>query len=93
MPEPFLGELKKVTTDKAGWRELKIDQPSKAHTSSAGTVKKSLLNLVHISDTHICDAQSPAPVADLEVFMGNLWVDMGSLMGRFLTTKNLRVNY
>ncbi len=68
MPEPFLGELKKVTTDKAGWRELKIDQPSKAHTSSAGTVKKSLLNLVHISDTHICDAQSPARVEYLDRF-------------------------
>ena len=66
--EPFLGDLKKVATENAGWRDLKIDQQSKPHISSNGTVKKSLLNLVHISDTHICDAQSPARVEYLDRF-------------------------
>ena len=33
------------------------------------------------------------PVSNLDVFMGNPWADMGSLMGSFLTTKNLRLNY
>jgi len=28
------------------------------------------------------------PVADLDVFMGNQWANMGSLMGRFLITNN-----
>ena len=31
------------------------------------------------------------PVADLDVFMGNRWADMGSYMGRFLTSNNFLV--
>ena len=31
-----------------------------------GPVKKSLINLIHITDTHICDAQSPARVEYLD---------------------------
>ena len=68
IPEPFKSNLKKVSTDKAGWRDLEIDQEIKSHTAPIGVVKKSLLNLIHISDTHICDAQSPARVEYLDRF-------------------------
>ena len=31
------------------------------------------------------------PVADLDVFMGNPWANMGSSMGNFLTTNNFSI--
>lgn len=56
---------KKVFND-LGWRELVEVAAPPATQLPAHQVKRSLLNLIHISDTHICDAQSPARVEYLD---------------------------
>lgn len=52
--------------DQLGWREANWAQAE--ITQSGQSASKSALRLVHISDTHICDAQSPARLAFTDRF-------------------------
>lgn len=49
-----------------GWRQLELAPRSEGRNSIPALVRKPLLSLIHISDTHICDAQSPARVEYLD---------------------------
>lgn len=60
--------FEKSSANENGWRDLVATNRTADRTSLKGGVAKSLLNLVHISDTHICDAQSPARVEYLDRF-------------------------
>ena len=57
-----------VTIAEQGWRQVSIGESVKYVGDTPSTVTKSLINIVHISDTHICDAQSPARVEYLDRF-------------------------
>lgn len=49
-----------------GWRQISFGPQEKHYGDSISSPSQSLINLVHISDTHICDAQSPARVEYLD---------------------------
>ena len=49
-----------------GWRDLLLDRDDKYFGEPPTGVARKIANLIHISDTHICDAQSPARVEFLD---------------------------
>lgn len=58
--------LLKLPATETGWRQLAPDAQSIQIPGLTHKVKVPLLNVIHISDTHICDAQSPARVEYLD---------------------------
>lgn len=58
----------KKAPNQFGWRDLNLLPEKSKPQLPTPQIKKSLLNLIHISDTHICDAQSPARVEYLDRF-------------------------
>jgi len=67
MSVPFFASvIAKGTANSHGWRHLLLDRVDNHLGQPLGAVKKSLINLIHITDTHICDAQSPARVEYLD---------------------------
>ncbi|NDE71557.1 MAG: TIGR03767 family metallophosphoesterase, partial [Actinobacteria bacterium] len=77
-----------------GWRELFQDSPQ-AHLGIPNSRDcRALLTLVHISDTHICDAQSPARVEFLDRFADPhhpLSQKIGGLVGTYRAQEILTV--
>ena len=51
-----------------GWRNLEMDLGEEILGNPPSSNAKSLLSLIHISDLHICDAQSPARIELLDRF-------------------------
>jgi metallophosphoesterase (TIGR03767 family) len=49
-----------------GWCDLLLDRDNKYFGEPPSGVTRVIANLIHISDTHICDAQSPARVEFLD---------------------------
>ncbi len=49
-----------------GWRDLLLDRDNKYVGEPPTGIVRVIANFVHISDTHICDAQSPARVEFLD---------------------------
>lgn len=45
-----------------GWRELSLIKELREVSVKSNEVYLSLLNIIHVSDTHLCDAQSPTRV-------------------------------
>ncbi len=67
MSSPFFASsITKGVANSHGWRHLLLDRADSHIGKPLGPVKKSLINLIHITDTHICDAQSPARVEYLD---------------------------
>lgn len=67
MISPFLGSsIRKSRPNELGWRNLLLDRPESYFGETPTNIARSLINLIHISDTHICDAQSPARVEYLD---------------------------
>lgn len=62
----FASSIMKGSANSHGWRHLLLDRVDNHLGQPLGAVKKSLINLIHITDTHICDAQSPARVEYLD---------------------------
>jgi len=62
----FASAIAKGVANSHGWRHLLLDRVDNHLGQPLGAVKKSLINLIHITDTHICDAQSPARVEYLD---------------------------
>lgn len=58
--------LVKSPAGELGWRDLSRRDNNRSAELPTPKVTRSLLNLIHISDTHICDAQSPARVEYLD---------------------------
>lgn len=52
--------------DEFGWRNLMLDRDDTYFGEPPSGVSRVITNLIHISDTHICDAQSPARVEFLD---------------------------
>jgi len=48
------------TANDKGWRNLELDEGETIEGVSPSPNAESILSLIHISDLHICDAQSPA---------------------------------
>ena len=49
-----------------GWRELSLIKELREVSVKSNEVYLSLLNIIHVSDTHLCDAQSPTRVEFLD---------------------------
>jgi metallophosphoesterase (TIGR03767 family) len=82
---PLNSAFYKLATGRSGWRDLDIREQETAHKGKVA-MRKSLLNIVHISDTHLCDAQSPARVEYLDRFADPhhpLAALIGSLIGTY----------
>jgi predicted MPP superfamily phosphohydrolase len=82
---PLNSAFYKLATGRSGWRDLNFREQETAHKGKVA-VRKSLLNIVHISDTHLCDAQSPARVEYLDRFADPhhpLAALIGSLIGTY----------
>lgn len=62
----FASSIMKGSANSHGWRHLLLDRVDNHLGQPLGAVKKSLINLIHFTDTHICDAQSPARVEYLD---------------------------
>ena len=63
---PTTSIFHKSHPNQLGWRQLESAPRSEGRNSISPLVRKPLLSLIHISDTHICDAQSPARVEYLD---------------------------
>ena len=78
--------IKKARPNDKGWRQLLRDRKESNVGEIPHDVKRILLNIVHISDTHICDAQSPARVECLDRFADPhhpLSASIGNLVGTY----------
>ncbi|NCV94764.1 MAG: TIGR03767 family metallophosphoesterase, partial [Burkholderiaceae bacterium] len=78
--------IKKARPNDKGWRQLLRDRKESNVGEIPHDVKRVLLNIVHISDTHICDAQSPARVECLDRFADPhhpLSASIGKLVGTY----------
>lgn len=64
----FINSIRKSRPNEFGWRQLILDRRDAYVGDVPTTVSQALINLIHISDTHICDAQSPARVEYLDRF-------------------------
>jgi metallophosphoesterase (TIGR03767 family) len=87
--------LQKLSAGILGWRHLAIDSNSTQIPQSKHKVKVSLFNVIHISDTHICDAQSPARVEYLDRFADPhhpAAAMVGSLIGTYRAQESLTVH-
>ena len=60
--------IQKLPAEEFGWRRLTVNTQSTQIPVHNYKVKVPLLSVIHISDTHICDAQSPARVEYLDRF-------------------------
>ena len=58
--------LVRGAANKLGWRDLEKSSGEAILGEKPSDSAKSILSLVHISDLHICDAQSPARVEILD---------------------------
>lgn len=58
----------KTRPDDLGWRQLTVDRIEPYAGEPPQGIARKITNLVHISDTHICDAQSTARVEYLDRF-------------------------
>jgi len=52
--------IARAVADEKGWRNLELSPGEEIGGRPPSTSARSILSLVHISDLHICDAQSPA---------------------------------
>lgn len=83
-----LNGLKIVTNrqNSLGWRSLTLDGADPYVGEAPAVIGESLINLVHLTDTHICDAQSPARVEFLDRYADPhhpLSDSIGSLVGTY----------
>lgn len=86
--------LQKLPPMASGWRHLAVNTQSTHLPELNQKVKVPLLSLVHISDTHICDAQSPARVEYLDRFADPhhpVAAMIGSLIGTYRAQEILTV--
>jgi metallophosphoesterase (TIGR03767 family) len=82
----FGATITKSRPNEKGWRHLLIDRREAYVGETPTHVSRSLINIVHISDTHICDAQSPARVEYLDRYADphhQLSSLIGSLVGTY----------
>jgi len=65
MTNAFYKQVSLSPADSKGWRQsaAKVVSASAAEGHRSGSALKRVLSVVHLSDTHICDAQSPARLA------------------------------
>ena len=63
---PIESTFHKSAPNRHGWRQLDLQSRQEGRNSITPLIRKPLLNVIHISDTHICDAQSPARVEYLD---------------------------
>ncbi|MFM1910295.1 MAG: hypothetical protein RLZZ545_993 [Actinomycetota bacterium] len=64
----FAQTLRKTEPGEGGWRRLQPSSDPVRLPVPTNKIRTPLINLIHISDTHICDAQSPARVEYLDRF-------------------------
>lgn len=57
-----------ISENSMGWRSLSLDVDDPYVGEVPAIIGEPLINLVHLTDTHICDAQSPARVEFLDRF-------------------------
>ena len=75
-----------------GWRALSLEAAEPYAGEAPGVIGESLLNLVHLTDTHICDAQSPARVEFLDRYADPhhpLAPVIGTLVGTYRAQESL----
>ena len=60
--------IRRGTANSKGWRDLEFGPGEVLQGTPPSSNAKSLLSLIHISDLHICDAQSPARLEVLDRF-------------------------
>ena len=63
-----IGRLAIGTANEKGWRPINVEVGEALAGDLPALDSKSILSLIHISDLHICDAQSPARVEILDRF-------------------------
>jgi len=88
-------KLRKLPAGDFGWRRLVADSKEIQIPGSTHQVKLPLFNVIHISDTHICDAQSPARVEYLDRFADPhhpASAIVGSLIGTYRAQEMLTVH-
>lgn len=69
-----------------GWRNLLLERQESYVGETPSSIRRSLINLIHISDTHLCDAQSPARVEYIDRFADPhhpLSKSLGALVGTY----------
>lgn len=93
MISPFLNSsLKKGRPNNLGWRQITLDGSENYEGATPTAVGTSLINIIHISDTHICDAQSPARVEYLDRYADPhhpISADLASLVGTYRAQESL----
>jgi len=93
MISPFLNSsLKKSRPNNLGWRQITLDGSENYEGETPTAVGTSLINIIHISDTHICDAQSPARVEYLDRYADPhhpISADLASLVGTYRAQESL----
>jgi metallophosphoesterase (TIGR03767 family) len=88
----FSSSIIKSLPNALGWRQLLLDRREAYAGEVPSTIAKSLINLIHISDTHICDAQSPARVEYLDRYADPhhpLSKVLGALVGTYRAHESL----
>jgi len=93
-PSPF-HLLKKLAPSQSGWRHLTPDSNTTQVPKLTHKVKIPLFNVIHISDTHICDAQSPARVEYLDRYADPhhpASALVGTLIGAYRAQESLTVH-
>lgn len=79
-----------------GWRDLLLDRDNKYVGEPPTGIVRVIANFIHISDTHICDAQSPARVEFLDRYADphNPFAKViNSLVGTYRLMKCLQRKY
>jgi len=60
LPDTQIARIARASANEKGWRNLDVVSGEPIAGQVPSSSAESLLSLVHISDLHICDAQSPA---------------------------------
>jgi metallophosphoesterase (TIGR03767 family) len=93
MLSPFIrSSILRNSANSLGWRPLTLDKHEGYQGDTPTAVSRSLINIVHVTDTHICDAQSPARVEYLDRFADPhhpLSKKIGSLVGTYRAQESL----
>jgi metallophosphoesterase (TIGR03767 family) len=88
----FSNSIVKNRPNADGWRQLLLDRRESYVGDIPTTIAQPLLNIIHISDTHICDAQSPARVEYLDRYADPhhpVSKKLGALVGTYRPQESL----
>ncbi|NDE27034.1 MAG: TIGR03767 family metallophosphoesterase [Actinobacteria bacterium] len=92
MYPPISSSIIKSFPNTLGWRQLLLDHREPYQGEVPSTISQTLINLIHISDTHICDAQSPARVEYLDRYADPhhpISKALGTLVGTYRAHESL----